>query len=171
MDAVQQIVRGILNGAPIWVWPLLFVLLILGYLASKPRKTPFIALCFIPLFGLISLNSIASLPLPDIGWWSFVPGYILGICILYQMQRRWLLGREGRMVSLAGEWFTMFVLMVMFWANFVSGMTKQISPEIYTSPIFVASFAFIVGTVSGSFLGRTLRVIRFMTSSSENPNL
>ena len=79
----------------------------------------------------------------------------------YALQNKWLLGKHGRIISLSGEWFTMLVLMVIFWMNFAGGMMKAISPGIYLTQEFIALFALLVGAASGSFLGRALKVLGY----------
>lgn len=154
-------VKGILGGAPVWVWPLLVLLLFLGYKASKPRQTSVILFYFLPFLGLISINNVTRLPFQTMAWTCFGIGYVAGAVGAYALQNKWLLGKQGRIISLSGEWFTMLVLMVIFWMNFASGMMKAISPGIYSTQEFIALFALLVGAASGSFLGRALKVLGY----------
>ena len=153
--------EGILGGAPVWVWPLLLLLLFIGYKASRPRKIPVILFYCMPLLGLISISSVTSLPFQAMAWTFFAAGYGAGAVYAHALQNNWLLGKQDRIISLSGEWFTMLVLMIIFWMNFAGGMVKAISPEIYSTPGFIAVFALLIGAASGSFLGRALRVIRY----------
>lgn len=154
-------IKGILSGAPIWVWPLLFLLLFIGYRASKPRQISTIVFYCLPLLGLISVSSVASLPFQIIAWASFGIGYFAGAAGAYALQNKWLLGKQDRIISLSGEWFTMLILMIIFWMNFAGGMAKAISPGLHSTEGFVVVFALLVGAASGSFLGRALKVIVF----------
>jgi hypothetical protein len=155
----MQLLEGILGGAPIWVWPLLVLLLFIGFKATKPRQTSVTLFYSLPLFGLMSLRNVTALPLQELAWINFASGYVAGFAYAYMQQGKWLLGKEGRTVSLAGEWFTMLSLMVIFWMNFVGGMMKALSPQSYESPIFIILFTLLIGAASGSFLGRGVRVI------------
>ena len=155
-------IKGILSGAPIWIWPLLVLLLFIGYKASKPRKTSAIAFYFLPFLGLISINSVTSLPFQVVAWGCFGVGYITGAAGAYVLQNKWLLGKQDRTISLSGEWFTMLTLMIIFWMNFAGGMMKAVSPGVYSTQGFIALFTLLVGAASGSFLGRALKVIQYI---------
>lgn len=154
-------IGGILSGAPIWVWPLLIVLLFIGYKASKPRQTSVILFYYLPLLGLISINSVTSLPFQKVAWICFGIGYVAGAAGAYTLQNKWLLGKQDKTILLSGEWFTMLVLMVIFWMNFTGGMVEAVSPGVYSTQGFIALFALLVGAASGSFLGRALKVINY----------
>ncbi len=157
-------IEGIVNGAPIWVWPLLVLLLFIGYMASKPRQTSIIVFYCLPLLGLISISSVASLPFQTVAWTGFAIGYVAGAAGAYLLQNKWLLGKQGRTISLSGEWFTMLVLMVIFWMNFAGGMMEAINPGLYSTEGFIALSALLVGAAAGSFLGRALKVIKYSRS-------
>lgn len=156
-------INGILTGAPLWVWPLFLLLVFLGYRASKPRRIPIIVACILPLLGLISANAVSSLPHQPIGWWSFAAGYGAGTVLAFMLQSKWIISKEGRFVSLAGEWFTMLRLMTIFWMNFASGLTSAISPQLYSSVEFTVIFALVVGWATGGLLGKALKVVAFKT--------
>ncbi len=158
---IERMMKGILSGAPIWVWPLLILLLFIGYKASKPRQTAVILYYFLPLLGLMPINSVSQLPFQTIAWACFGTGYIAGVVGGYVLQNKWLLGKQGRTILLSGEWFTMLVLMVVFWMNFASGMMKAINPEVYSTWEFIALLALLVGAASGSFFGRALKVLGY----------
>lgn len=152
-------IEGILEGAPVWVWPLLGLLLVIGDRASKPRQIPVILFYFLSLLGLIPINGMVSLPFQVTAWSGYAVGFVAGAAGGYVLQGKWLLGRQGKMLSLSGEWFTMLVLMVVFWTNFAGGMMQAIRPETYSTPVFVALFATLVGAASGSFFGRAVKII------------
>ncbi|USG60013.1 hypothetical protein NBZ79_12575 [Sneathiella marina] len=153
-------VSGILTGAPLWVWPLLGVLLYLGFRATKPRQAPVFLFYCLPLLGVISLNTVSSLPHQAVVWGCFGAGYLIGVISAYPLQGKWLVGKQGTTVSLTGEWFTMLTLMIIFWMNFAGGVTQAISPQIYSGMVFMVVFTLVTGWASGCFLGRALKVIQ-----------
>lgn len=157
---MSQFISGVANGAPIWVWPLLIGLIALGLLSSRDRTTPVALYYGLPFIGLLSLNSIASLPQPSTAWIGFALGYVVGVAYGYARQPRWIVGFQGRKVRLRGEWLTMAVLMITFWSNFVGGTVLAISPETYASPTFIGAMTVVIGAAGGAFLGRSVRVLR-----------
>jgi hypothetical protein len=155
----MQIINGILSGAPIWVWPLLIAMIFIGYKSTKDRTVSIILFYCLPFLGFITLNSIFSLPLQSVAWGAFAVGYLLGAIIAFRLQELWLVKKKDNRVSVKGEWLTMGVLMVIFWANFVGGAMQATRYDAYASIPFVAIFALFIGAASGTFLGRCIRVL------------
>lgn len=150
----------LLTGAPIWVWPLLGVLILMGLRACKERSAPVLLIYGLPALGLLGLRSVAALSAETWIWALFAVGYGVGCWGGYLLQRRWLLGRDGHMVQLAGEGLTLGVMMIVFWANFVGGVLQTVAPLLYGSSLFHVIFAGVIACASGSFAGRALRVWR-----------
>lgn len=151
-------ISGIVSGAPIWVWPLLVLLLVLGARAMRPRLAPTMMIYMLPLLGGLSVNAVNNLPAVGYVWGVFVAGYLGGALAGYWVQRDWILGKSGSRVSLAGEGLTMTVLMAIFWMNFFGGVFRSVSPDTYESGSFHMTFALIAGLAAGSFMGRAFRV-------------
>lgn len=154
---VQQILLGIWMNAPVWVWPLLVGLILLGLAASRPRRSPVFLNLAIPLLGLLSLNSIASLPRADIAFAFGVAGYAAGAVWAYGRQGRLITGVEGRYVLLRGEWITLACVMVIFWSNFAAGVVQSVAAQAYEGAVFSALFTICVAGAAGVFLGRSVR--------------
>lgn len=151
---------GILNGAPIWVWPLLALLIGLGVLASRTRSTPTLPVYFLPLLGILSINSVNSLSPAPLIWGVFVIAYIIGIRFGFLFQNRQIVEKSNGRVTLKGEWVTLAVFMCIFWLNFVGGAVGAMSPDIYESTGFHLVFALIAGMIAGSFVGRGFSVLK-----------
>ena len=150
----------IFTEAPIWVWPLLLLLVFVGLRARKKRSVPVVLIYALPLMGVMALRSVFALSAPTAVWAVFALAYGAGAVAGYRLQVRWILGRVGRRVKLSGEYLTLTVMMVIFWANFVGGVLGAVAPDLYQTLIFQGVFAAIVAAASGSFLGRSLRVWR-----------
>lgn len=149
---------SIVLGAPVWVWPLLALLVWVGLRASRQRSTHVYSIYLMPLLGLISIASIARLPEPQRVWAFYATAYLVGAGVGYLLQARWLLGRRGTQVTLAGEWLTFSAVMTVFFANFCAGTLKALNPDMYADPLFLSVFPATVALMSGTFLGRALRV-------------
>lgn len=149
-----------LTGAPIWVWPLLALLIFVGLRARQERMAPALLIYLLPLLGILAVRSVAALPAGVWVWLVFGLFYGLGVCAGHHLQSRWLLGREGRMVQLAGENLTLLVMMIVFWANFAGGVLLAVAPDVYGNSMFQAGFAAILALSAGTFAGRAFRVWR-----------
>lgn len=151
---------GILTGAPLWVWAVLAGLIWFGLRMSKDRTAPVIVIYLSPLIGLLSVNAVAGLPGWSLAWQAYGIAYAFGIVGGYVLQKRWLISKEDGKAVLAGEWFTLSVMMVIFWMNFVGGVSEAVFPEIYAGTAFISLFTLAAGLASGSFCGRAIRVWR-----------
>ena len=157
---MSQLISGIATNAPIWVWPLLVVLILVGIRSSRDRTTSAYLYYGLPLLGIMTLNAIANQPNAAIAWACFVTGYLIGIAVGYSRQSNWLIEKSGARLTLKGEWFTLTVMMVIFFSNFVNGFMLSVAPTAQASPIFTAAFALIIGLAAGSFLGRAAFIFR-----------
>lgn len=150
----------ILNGTPVWVWPLFIALLVVGLRARHARQVPVALLYGLPLMGLSGVSAVAGLSAGLAVWGVFALFYLLGCSGGYAVQQCWILGRSGRMVYLAGESLTLVMIMCVFLANFVGGFLQAVAPQIYGGLVFQILFAAVVAVSSGSFAGRALRVAK-----------
>lgn len=153
-------IQGILTEAPVWVWPLFAFLLFAGLRATRPRQMPIVLMYVFPFLGIMALIRVAALSDPLVAWTCFGLGYVAGIILAHALQGRWIIERQGWRISVVGEWFTLLTLMIIFWANFANGFIQAVHPDLQTHIGFIAVFAFVLGWVSGSFLGRTIRILR-----------
>lgn len=149
---------AIVQGIPLWVAPLLFVLVALGLRATRPRTTSPLVLYALPLLGLMGVNRAASLPHGDLALGLLLAGCLAGSLVGYARQARWIVGRDARLVMLRGEWMTMATMLSLFAVNFAAGMTQGAAPGVAASTGFAAAYGLVAGGLSGLFLGRAVRV-------------
>ncbi len=152
----------ILKNTPIWVWPLLILLIALGLRASKERWMPAAMIYFMPLLGLLSVNNMLALPNQILVWGAFFLFYSLGALLGARLQKGWTLGREGGRIHVAGEWVTMLTIVLVFVASFLNGMFVAILPELIGLPIVYLGLTVIKASVAGVFIGRAAYVWRYM---------
>lgn len=150
---------GIVSGAPIWVWPLLVVLVLLGLRATRTRTAPIALYYVLPLMGILSFRSVGVLPAAQSVWIFFGIAYLLGAYGGFQFQRKLVISKSQGRVTLKGEWLTLTVLMIIFWMRFAGSMIQAIAPVIYTSASFHMMFSSIAGLAAGTFLGRAMRLV------------
>jgi len=157
---MQQMISGIINGTPIWVWPLFLVLVMLGLRATKRRIVPAWIFYLMPLLGLLAINGVYQRGGTLVIWLVFALAYGAGIVLGYIKQQQWLISKQGGRVELRGEWVTLLTMMVVFLANFVAGFVAAVSPQLYASQSFVVVFVAMTAMASGVFFGRAWRVFR-----------
>jgi len=157
---MSDFITGFISGVPLFVLPLFALLMFLGLKARQKRAAPVALFYGLPLLVIMALRSVLALPVGDWVWGLFAVLYVIGAFGGYVAQGRWILGYVGNKVQLGGENLTLLVMMVLFWANFVSGAFSALAPCAFGSPLFHVVFVICVATSSGSFLGRAARVIR-----------
>lgn len=157
---MSQWIVGIATGAPIWVWPLLIVLILVGIRSSRDRTTSAYLYYGLPLLGIMSLGSIFAQPNQTTAWGCFALGYLIGMTVGYSRQSNWLLDKDGAKLTLKGEWFTLVMMMIIFWSNFANGILLALAPTVQTNTIFTALFTLCIGFAAGSFLGRAAYILR-----------
>lgn len=150
----------VMTGAPLWVWPLLVVLVFVGVRARRERSVPAGMIYALPLLGGMTLRTVLALPAGGWIWGIFALAYAAGAYGGYVLQRAWILGNDGGRVRLGGEALTLTAVMVIFWASFAGGVLRAVAPGAYGSAVFMAVFAALLAACGGSFAGRALRVWR-----------
>ncbi|SFS72418.1 hypothetical protein SAMN04488040_1754 [Sulfitobacter marinus] len=150
----------LITDAPLWVWPLFTVLLLVGLRARRDREVPVLLIYALPLLSLLSLHSIYVTGPTGWIWVLFIAASVVGAVAGHRMQERWVLARTGRTVYLAGESVTLLVIMTLYWSNFAGGALRDLAPDLYANAGFHAALSLVLGLFSGSFLGRALRVWR-----------
>lgn len=146
------------TNAPIWVWPLLVLLLFVGLRATRPRRAPIALFYALPFLGLLGLRSLLALPAPGWGLALWAVLLLIGAAAGYRLQGRWLIERSCSTVTLRPEWLTLIVVMILFWSNFATGVIRAIAPDLLTAPGYIATLAIVLGLCSGTFPGRAIRV-------------
>jgi hypothetical protein len=155
---------NIITNAPLWVWPLLALLISIGFIATRERTTLIAPLYGLPFLGILSFNAVNALSVSATVWVLFFCTYAIGVWRGFIFQESIILFKSRKHVTLSGEWLTMIVVMTIFWMNFVGGVMQVVAPNVYASTSFHVIFASIAGITAGVFLGRALRL---MTSPSE----
>ena len=150
---------NIITNAPLWVWPLLALLISFGFIATRERTTLIAPLYGLPFLGILSFNAVNAMSPSPVIWLLFTAAYAIGVWRGFIFQEGIILFKSRTHVTLSGEWLTMVVVMVIFWMNFVSGAMQAIAPVVASSPTFHAAFAAVAGIIAGIFLGRATRLI------------
>ncbi len=148
----------IVTGAPIWVWPLLVLLVVVGLRATRQREALALPLYFLPLLGVLSINAVSRFQAGWEVWALFALAYVFGGRVGFGFQKGVLLNKSGRRVRLRGEWLTFGLMMVVFWMNFTGGVMRAVAPAVYNGNGFQFGFAVIAGLAAGVFLGRAMWV-------------
>lgn len=154
-----ELFLGIWQNAPVWVWPLFVVLVVIGILATRNRQSSIVPYFFYPLFGLSAANAINGLVHMPANWLTFSVGFLIGALLAFRWQDGLILEKTGMKMRLRGDRVTLVVLMAIFVSNFVNGVVVATAPDLRNAFWFTLALAAVIGACSGSFTGRALRVV------------
>jgi|AntRauMFilla1563_2_1112583.scaffolds.fasta_scaffold19861_2 hypothetical protein len=70
-----------LTGAPLWVWPLLVVLVAVGLRSLRARTVPVALVYGLPALGVMALRTVAGLPAQGWIWGVFALAYALAYAL------------------------------------------------------------------------------------------
>lgn len=151
--------RGILTGAPVWVWPLLAILVLVGFLSMRARVSRIWPFYLLPLLAILAIRAVAALHVAPELWGLFGASYGAGAVLGWRVQPRWIKGRDGARIALGGEGLTLVMVLTIYFANFAVGTMRAVAPQALAGTAFPFGFVLLVGIVSGIFLGRSLAII------------
>lgn len=156
---MNEILVGIWQNAPVWVWPLFVFLLLIGLLAMRTRTSSIIPFFFYPLLGLTAVNPVIGLVHIPANWIAFACSYGIGAAIAYKWQDGLILQKTGWKMTLQGDRMTLLILMLTFFSNFINGVVVEAAPQLRETVAFTIVFACVIGACSGSFTGRAFRIV------------
>jgi hypothetical protein len=144
----------IVVNTPLWVWPLLLVVLWLGWRGRKPSVVSW-RLGILPLIGVVnSLVGVALAPAPLVAAASWLaallaalpPGYLIG-------NRRAVRHLPDGKSEAAGGWFSMIFGLSIFAVRYALGVLFGVLPALETDLLWIALANGVGGVVAGIGLG------------------
>jgi hypothetical protein len=157
-------VTSFFANLPVWVLPLFVGLMIVSLRATRSRRVPKLLIYSLPLLGLLSFRTVLSFDLYLLALAVFAIGYASGARLGFLAQAKWITSITDRHVTIQGESLTLVTIMGLFILNFVHGAVNGIAQELATSATYVVALSTIAGGLSGTFLGRALRVATMETA-------
>jgi hypothetical protein len=159
---LNQILMQILRGTPLWVYPLFLVLIILGYLQSKPREVAPARLAILPVaLGLFSLSRVLGTfgpEAPALAAWvaGTAAALLLNRALKQPAGARW--SAASGTFHVPGSWVPLALMMAVFFARYAVAVSLAMAPGLAHSAGFATATSFGFGLLSGMFLARALRV-------------
>ena len=77
---------GILTGAPVWVWPLLGLLVIVGLMSIRSRLSRIWPFYLMPLFAVLAIRAVAGMHVAPELWGLFAASYATGAVLGWRVQ-------------------------------------------------------------------------------------
>lgn len=150
----------IAQAAPIWVWPLLIGLIVLGVSRMRDREMPVWRLMLLP--AALVISTLVTLLLGGLG----VSGLVavasslgLGLAVGWMTMRAVTAMRlAGNRVLVRGEAVSLIAILVIFSSRFVAGAMTALAPDLMemagVSELFVAVPVFCAGVMAARALAQ-----------------
>lgn len=156
----------IISHTPPWVFILFFVLLTLGYIASRPRMLspgrvailP-VAMMLLSAYGVVSAFGYRA---------TGIVVWVAGVTLAVLLNRVWRLPRGASYVAttqsfaLPGSWIPLALMLTIFFTKYTVAVLLSIHPTLLDHASFVAGVSFAYGVLSGIFFASALTLWRVM---------
>ena len=155
MSSLFETVFQIVTHTPLWVWPLMALVVWLGVLGLGPRTLPLWRLAILPVVGLVfSGAGIGQAPRPALALVAWLAALALGLPLGLWLGRRRTVRRldDGRL-ALAGGWFMLAFGLSIFAVRYALGVVFGMAPALKAEPAWIALAGGIGGFVAGIGLG------------------
>lgn len=145
----------ILIHTPLWVWPLLALIVWLGLRGLKPRTMAPWQLAILPLVGLAtSASGIAQSALPGVSLLAWLAALFALLPVGRLLGRRQSVRRlDGGRLEIGRGWFTLVFGLSIFAARYVLGVVFGLWPALRADPTWLAAAGLVGGAVAGLGLG------------------
>lgn len=155
MPSFLQFVLQIVTNTPLWVWPLMALVVWLGVLGLRPRTLPLWRLAILPAVGLVlSFVAIAQAARPALALVGWLAALAIALPLGFAIGRRRVVRRldDGRL-EIAGGWFMLAFGLSIFAARYALGVVFGLAPALRADPVWIALAGAVGGVVGGIGLG------------------
>ena len=155
MSSSLQIVFQIVTNTPLWVWPLMVLVVWLGVLGLRSRILPLWRLAILPVVGLIlSFVGIGQAVQPALALVAWLAALAVALPLGTLLGRRRAVRRldDGRL-EIAGGWFMLVFGLSIFAVRYALGVVFGMAPALKADPAWIALAGGVGGFVAGLGLG------------------
>jgi hypothetical protein len=159
---------AIIQGAPIWVWVLLAVLLSRGFKALHSTTATLSRLAIVPLiFAGWGIAQLVSNPL--VGWSDVIvwmAGAAVGIAagVYIASRSRFIVDPASHTVMVPGSVVPLLLIIAIFATKFWLGFHMATATDVESLGMYMLSGAAVSGVVAGVFGGRFITYWRAMSA-------
>jgi hypothetical protein len=155
-------ITGILQNTPVWVWGIFVLLLALGLMQTRTRNVSRVLVFVLPLVMIpLSFSTIATTfgikALPVISWAIGIAASLALNSFVFRAPAG--VRYESGKFEVPGSWIPLVLMMTIFLARFVIGVTRAVNPALVTSDAFAAMVSALLGFCSGLFAARAIKIL------------
>lgn len=155
MSQSFQILFQIVTNTPLWVWPLMVLVVWLGVLGLRARTLPLWRLAILPVVGLVlSFVGIGQAVQPALALVAWLAALAVALPLGDLLGRRRIVHRldDGRL-EIAGGWFMLVFGLSIFAVRYALGVVFGMAPALRADPAWIALAGGVGGFVAGIGLG------------------
>jgi hypothetical protein len=151
----MQTVFEIVIRTPLWVWPLMLLVLWLGWSGLRPRVVSPARLAILPLVGLgTSLSGIAQSAKPALALAAWAVALVAALPLGYAFGR----GRPVRLLedgrlAIAGGWFALGFGVSIFAVRYALGVLSGVMPHLRSGMVWICLTGGVGGVITGIGVG------------------
>lgn len=151
----MSLLLQIVANTPLWVWPLLLLVLWLGWYGRRPRIMPPQRLAILPLVSLgASMVGIAQSLQPILALAAWTAAVAAALPIGYALgARRTVRPLDDGRLEIAGGWFTLCFGISIFVVRYAQGVLFGFAPALRAEPTWIGLSAGLGGIVTGIGIG------------------
>lgn len=145
----------IVTNTPLWVWPLLILVVALGWSDLKPRRVPPLRLAILPLVGLgTSVASLLQSSRPGTALVGWALALLAALPLGHALGRRRAVRAlpDGRLEITGGRFMLVFALSI-FAVRYGLGVLFGVQPALSAEPLWIALSGAMGGIIAGIGLG------------------
>ncbi len=150
--------------APVWIWPLLLVLIALGLLQSRTRAMPPLRMIIISTAMLCMSAYGVMTAFHGSGWallaWLALLSMTLLICNQLGYPRGWQWDVSTKRLQVPGSWLPMVLYVGIFLIKFAVGALLTMRPTLAQQLNFSVPISALYGLLSGIFAARALHALQ-----------
>ena len=152
----------IIKRTPLWVWPLLVLLVALGLMQVRDRELSRLRLLTLPLVMVAlslaaTLNAFGAAPVAPIAW--ALGGALALVIGLDSGAEPAKSGQGASLYKVAGSWGPLILILGIFLVRYGVAATLAITPGMGAEPAFQVGTGLSYGAMSGLLLSRALAVL------------
>jgi len=159
-------IMQIISHTPIWVFLLFFVLLTLGYLASRPRTLSRgrVAILPVAMMLLSAYGVVSAFGYRATGIAAWVAGMALSVLLnrALQLPRGARYSATAQSFALPGSWIPLVLMLAIFFTKYTVAVLLSLHPTLLDHASFVAGVSLAYGVLSGIFFASALTLWRLM---------
>jgi len=154
----------IINHTPSWVFGLLAVLVVFGYLQSKDREVKVVAVFILPvamtLLSILGVSSAFGLALVPTGMWLLGVLLCLGLGLKLAKPQGVSYCADSQKLSIPGSWLPLVLMMAIFVTKYMVGVVVARQLPMLELVEFMLAISLAYGCFSGIFISRAVVMLR-----------